>query len=130
MTLTYLNPTTLAAPVGYTHVVAATGRTMVYISGQVGLNDDGSVAGVGDPRQQIEQTYRNLGAALTAAGATFSDVVKLTTYLVDIAHLPIIREVRPRYFVGEHPPASTLVAVTSLFRPEFLVEIEAVAVLP
>ena len=130
MTLTHLNPATLAAPNGYTHVVTATGRTIVYISGQVGLNEDGSIAGIGDPRQQIEQTYRNLGAALTAAGATFSDVVKLTTYLVDIAHLPLIREVRPRYFVAEHPPASTLVAVTALARPEFLVEVEAVAMLP
>jgi enamine deaminase RidA (YjgF/YER057c/UK114 family) len=130
MTLTHLNPVTLSAPNGYTHVVAATGRTIVYVSGQVGLNEDGSVAGIGDPRQQIEQTFRNLGAALTAAGGTFNDVVKLTTYLVDIAHLPIIRDVRPRYLVGEHPPASTLVAVTALARAELLVEMEAVAVLP
>jgi enamine deaminase RidA (YjgF/YER057c/UK114 family) len=130
MTLTYLNPPTIAAPNGYTHVVAATGRTIIYVSGQVGLNEDGSIAGIGDPRQQIEQTFRNLGAALNAAGATFSDVVKLTTYLVDIAHLPLVREVRPRYITGAHPPASTLVAVSALARPEFLVEVEAVAVLP
>jgi enamine deaminase RidA (YjgF/YER057c/UK114 family) len=130
MTLTHLNPATLATPNGYTHIVAATGRTTVYISGQVGLNAEGSVAGIGDPHQQIEQTFLNLSAALAAAGATFSDVVKLTTYLVDIAHLPIIREVRSRYLLAEHPPASTLVAVTALARPELLVEVEAVAVLP
>jgi len=71
--------------------------------------------------------FQNLQRALTAADATFSDVVKLSFLLTDVAHLPTIRLVRDEYVDTARPPASTAVQVAGLFAPEFLIEIEAVA---
>jgi len=122
------NPPTLSKPAGYTHVVEVTGPAKsVYISGQIALDKDGIVVGAGDMKAQAEQVFRNLQAALEAAGAKFSDVVKMNTYITDIDKAPAVREVRARYF-GETAPASTLVQVVHLARPEFLLEIEVIAV--
>ncbi len=122
------NPPTLSKPTGYTHVVEVTGPAKtVYISGQIALDKDGIVVGAGDMKAQAEQVFRNLQAALEAAGAKFSDVVKMNTYITDIDKAPAVREVRARYF-GETAPASTLVQVVHLARPEFLLEIEVIAV--
>jgi 2-iminobutanoate/2-iminopropanoate deaminase len=127
---TFTNPPGIAKPTGYTHVVKATGGSMIFIAGQVGLDPQGNVAGPGDFRQQTEQVFRNLDTALKAAGADFKDVVKMNIYVLDTSELPVLREIRDRYVNTTNPPASTLVAVVRLARPEFLVEIEAVAVLP
>src|SRR5207253_1124270 len=78
---------------------------------------DGTVVGAGDMKAQAEQVFRNLQAALEAAGATFSDVVKMNTYITDMDKAPAVREVRARYF-GESVPASTLVQVVHLARPD------------
>jgi enamine deaminase RidA (YjgF/YER057c/UK114 family) len=121
------NPPGLAPPTGYSHVAEVRSGRLVFVAGQVALDERGAVVGVGDHRQQAEQVFRNLGAALAAAGAGFSDVVKLTFYLLDVAHLPEIREVRDRHVDREHPPTSTAVEVRRLVRPEFLLEIDAVA---
>ena len=85
--------------------------------------------GKGDLRGQVTQVMENLKAALAAAGATTDDVVKLNYYVVNLKQdqLPIIREVRGKYFSVEHLPASTLIGVTALAREEFMIEIEAVA---
>jgi len=125
----FINPETLAKPPSYTHVVEVIGpgRT-VYISGQLGTDRSGEV--VGDFRAQAVQVFDNLKAALAAVGATFKDVVKLNSYLADIAHLPVLREVRARHLNAAALPASTTIAVSSFARPQALLEVEAVAVLP
>ena len=128
----HLNPTTLAKPPGYTHVVEVTGpgRT-VYIAGQLGLDLDNKLAGQpGDFRAQCTQAFENLGLALASVGATFNDVVKINNYLTDIAHIGIFREVRDSFLNTKAPPASTTIAIPALARPGALFEIEAVAVLP
>jgi enamine deaminase RidA (YjgF/YER057c/UK114 family) len=128
------NLTHIAAPegvapgVGYTHVVLGTGR-FVAISGQVALDEHGEVVGAGDAAAQARQVFANLQSCLAAAGATFDDVVKFTFYLTDIRYLPAVREARDAYIDAERPPASTAVQVTSLVRPELLLEIDAFAVI-
>ncbi len=121
------NPPTLSKPTGYTHVVEVIGGKTVYISGQVALDKDGTLVGAGEMKAQAEQVFKNLEAALAAAGAKFTDVVKMNTYTTDMSKLAAIREVRARYF-GDTVPASTLVQVSQLFRPDVLLEIEVVAV--
>jgi enamine deaminase RidA (YjgF/YER057c/UK114 family) len=121
------NPPEIAPPTGYSHVAEVRGGRLVFVAGQVALDAQGALVGPGDYRDQAEQVFRNLAAALASAGATFRDVVKLTYYVVDITHLPEIREVRDRYVDTAHPPTSTAVQVVRLFRPEFLLEVDAVA---
>ncbi len=128
----FVNPTTMAKPPGYTHVVEATtpGR-IVYIAGQLGLDLDNKIVGApGDFRAQVEQTFVNLKNALAAVGAGFEHVVKLNNYLVDMGHLDIFRDVRDRYIDTAAPPASTTLAISNLARPGALLEIELVAVIP
>ena len=122
-----INPPELSTPTGYTHVIEVTGPAKtVYISGQIAFDKDGKVVGAGDMKAQAEQVFKNLQAALTAAGAKFSDVVKMNTYVTDVEQAPAVREVRARYF-GENAPASTLVQVVRLARPELMLEIEVIA---
>lgn len=126
------NPSTIAAPRGYSHVVETRGpgRT-IYLSGQLGMTADGKFAGApGDFRAQAVQCFENLKAALAAVGANFEHVVKLNNYLIDMAHLPTYFEVRDRYVDTKNPPASTTVQISNLARDGALYEIEAVAVVP
>jgi len=128
----FLNPSTIPAPRGYTHVVEtnAPGRT-IYLSGQLGMTVDGKFAGPpGDFRAQAVQCFENLKLALAAVGADFAHVVKITNYFVDMAHLPIFFEVRDRYVDIKAPPASTAVQIVKLARDGALFEIEAIAVVP
>ena len=128
----FLNPTTIAPPRGYTHVVEtkSPGRT-IYLAGQLGMTTDGKFAGApGDFRAQAIQCFENIKAALTAVGATFEHVVKLNNYLVDMAHLPIYFEVRDRYVDTKNPPASTTIQISKLARDGALYEVEAIAVVP
>jgi len=124
------NPPALSKPTGYTHVVEVNGPgKTVYIAGQIAIDKDGTVVGAGNMKAQAEQVFKNLQAALEAAGAKFSDVVKMNTYITDMEQAPAVREVRARYF-GDTTPASTLVQVVRLARPEFMLEIEVIAALP
>ncbi|MGQ0648517.1 MAG: RidA family protein [Gemmatimonadaceae bacterium] len=124
-----LNPTSLSTPTGYTHVtVGPDGRT-VHIAGQVAADRTGQVVGVGDFRAQVERSFDNVRLALESVGATFDDVLKMTTYVIDLSQLAVFREVRNRVLRADQLPANTLVQVTALARPEFLIEIEAVAML-
>ncbi len=127
----FLNPPTLCPTHGWTHVVTVTGGKTVYVSGQVSVNERGEVVGKGDLKAQTEQTFKNLEHALAVAGATFNDVVKTNLYVVGLKpeQVPIIREVRARYVNAEHPPVSTLVGVQALVGADWLIEIEAVAVI-
>src|SRR3954469_14394245 len=124
------NPPTLSKPTGYTHVVEVTGpNRTIYISGQIAYDKDGQLVGGADMKAQAEQVFRNLEAALNAAGAKFSDVVKMNSYITDMSKVQAVRDVRSRYFT-ETSPASTFVQVAGLVRPELLLEIEVVAVVP
>src|SRR4051794_37869139 len=128
----FLNPPTIGAPRGYTHVVETAGpaRT-IYISGQLGMTVDGKFAGApGDFRAQATQAFDNLKAALAAVGADFSHVVKITNFFTDIGPLPLFFEVRDKFVNTKAPPASTAVQIVKLARPDALFEIEAIAVVP
>jgi reactive intermediate/imine deaminase len=121
------NPPALSTPTGYSHVVEVTGPgKTIYIAGQIAFDASGKVVGAGDMKAQTEQVFKNLEAALKAGGATFADVVKMNTYVTDISQIAVIRDVRSRYF-GTTTPASTLVQVSGLARPELMIEIEVIA---
>ncbi|GIK66691.1 MAG: enamine deaminase RidA [Chloroflexota bacterium] len=124
------NPATIHKPTGYTHVAEVNSGRMVFISGQVALDVNGNIVGVGDLRAQAVQVFENLKAALESVGADFSHVVKFTYYIVEKNALPIVREVRNQYINVDLPPASTAVYVSELARADFLLEIEAIAVIP
>jgi enamine deaminase RidA (YjgF/YER057c/UK114 family) len=126
----FINPATLPKPQGYTHVVEVTNGRTVYISGQVALDRSGNLIGRGDFRAQSQQVFENIKAALEAVGASFKDVVKLNYYVVDASQVQALREVRDKFVNTESPPASALVEVRRLVRDDFLIEIEATAVLP
>jgi len=112
----------------YSHVVTISGSgKIVYIAGQLARDIDGNCVGVGDMRAQMEQTFQNLDHCLKAAGATWADVVKTNTYVTDFDAFQACADVRMRYF-GVATPTSTTVGVTRLAGPDFMVEIEAVAV--
>ncbi|HXZ11641.1 MAG TPA: RidA family protein [Candidatus Sulfotelmatobacter sp.] len=126
------NPDTMAKPVaGYSQVAEVTGGKLVYIAGQVALDPSGNLVGKDNFRAQVEQVFKNLNAAVQAVGGSFHDVIKLNYYCadsVDPSLTPQVREVRDKYVNTQNPPASTFVVVRRLVRPEWLIEIEAVAV--
>ena len=125
----HVNPAGLSKPNGYTHVVIAQPGSTIYLSGQVALDDKSNLIGAGDMKAQTKQVFENLKTALAAAGGSFADVVKITFYVTDVTQIQKIREVRDQYVQGE-PPASTLLEVKALVRPEFMIEVDAVAVIP
>ncbi len=126
----HISPPGLANNPAYTQVVTGRGTRTVYVSGQVALDGDGNLVGVDDLGAQTEQVMINLGLALDAAGASFRDVVKIVTYVVNYQpeQRATIGEVRARHLPAANPPASTLVGVSALAAPDFLIEIEAVAI--
>lgn len=124
----FLDPPSLPPSKGYTQVVEVpVGHRLVFLSGQVPLDSTGALRGKTDFRTQAKQVFDNLRAGLAAAGADFDDVVKLNFYILDVRHLPVLREVRDRYVNLAAPPASTLVQVSRLFRDDVLLEVEAIA---
>ena len=125
-----INPATL--PSGprqrFAYSFGVASGDVMWISGQVALDADAQIVGIGDITAQTEQVFQNLGAVLAQAGGSFDDLVETTTYMTDRAHSLAINEVRTRYLNGPVPPTSTLLVVAGLARPEFLVEISATAV--
>ena len=128
----HVNPKGIAPPRGYTHVVSASGGRTIYISGQVSTEVTGAVVGKGDLLAQTAQVFKNLKLSLESAGVGPADVVKANMYVVNLKpeDVPVIREARNAFFAGVEPPASTLVGVTALANPDFLIEIEFIAVGP
>ncbi len=126
----FINPAGLVKPGVYTPAISVQGGKTIYVSGQVSQDAEGQLVGKGDLLAQAEQVYKNLGLALTGAGATFAAVVKLNVYVVGFQsqQRALLQSVREKYVSKENPPASTLVGVQALARADFLVEIEAVAV--
>ena len=124
----FLNPAALAAPFGYSHAVDTSATRFIFVSGQVALDAKGELVGEGDFEAQTRQVFENLTAALGAAEASWADVVKIGCYVRDVGEVAALRAIRDEYVDTERPPASTLVEVSRLVRDEFLVEIEAIAV--
>ena len=125
------SPAQLPKPVGYSHIGEITSGKMIYIAGQVAMDAAGNIVGKGDYKAQLEQIFANLKTAVEAAGGSFKNIIKLNYYIVDTVDRPqffAYREVRDKYVDTANPPVATLVIVRGLFLPEFLVEIEAIAV--
>lgn len=126
--LTHIShPDGVAPSDGYTHVVTGPGR-LVVLSGQMPFDARGDLVAVGDPAGQARQVFQNLRGCLAAAGASFDDLVKLTYFVTDISHVPTILAVRDEFVDTARPPASTVVQVVALFRPELLLEVDGLAI--
>lgn len=124
----HLQPDGLAAPPEpYSHAIRC-GDTL-YIAGQVAFDEQNQTVGIGDPRRQAEQVWRNIGLAVSAAGGTLADIVKITVFLKDVRNAAAEIGVRERLFERGRFPICTLVQVANLGLPELLMEIDAVAVL-
>ncbi len=108
--------------------VTATGR-FVFISGMTARRPDGTIAGVGDISEQTRQVCENVKSAVEAAGGTMDDICRVDVYVRNMEHFDAIHEVRRAYF-KEPAPASTMVEVTKMTSPEYLIEINAIAVIP
>ncbi|MGA7989196.1 MAG: RidA family protein [Candidatus Dormiibacterota bacterium] len=130
MTITKINPPALPVPMGYTQVVATMGTRTIYVAGQVAVDAIGNVVAPGDVIGQARRAFANVKSAVEAAGATVEDIAKVTWYVVGFRAelLPHLASARRDVF-GDHAPASTLIGVAALASPDFLVEVEAVAVL-
>lgn len=127
---TELSPKSIPDPrPRYTQGILTEGKRLLFVAGQTGVDADNNVVGKGDAGAQAEQVLKNMKAVLDEAGASFADVVKITTYITDPRFRDDLTAARSKYF-GDKPPASTLVVVSGLAHPDYLVEIEAIAVLP
>jgi enamine deaminase RidA (YjgF/YER057c/UK114 family) len=128
------NPETMEKPtVGYSQVAEVNDGKIVYIAGQVALDKAGNLVGKDDFRAQVDQVFQNLKAAVEAAGGNFNNVIKLNYYWaasVDPSQVPVAREIRDKYVNTANPPTSTFIFVPRLVRPEWLIEVDAVAVVP
>ena len=119
------NPPTVAPGTGYSHGIELPPQArLLYLAGQLGVTAEGKLAP--DIREQATQAWRNLGAVLQAAGMGYENLVKLTHFLVRREDIAVYREVRAQ-FLGKHAPASTLLVISALARPDALIEVEAIA---
>lgn len=120
------------APTGGRYSQAVKVGDWLFIAGQTALDASGNVVGMNDATAQTRQVYQNLAAAVRAAGGTPANIVKTVTYIIHRDHVQAVRaareELAPALF-GNKPPTSTLLVISGLARPEFLVEIDAVAYL-
>lgn len=126
-----INPPALGEPPGYSQIVETRGGRTIYISGQTALDADGKLVGKNDFPAQAAQVFQNLSIALDAAQCTVANVVKLNVYLRDMSNLAAYREARNGFFDQVTPraaPVVTLVEVSRLYGPDFLIEIDAIAV--
>jgi enamine deaminase RidA (YjgF/YER057c/UK114 family) len=121
----FASPPDLPAPAGYSHVVSIPAGRLIWTSGQVGIDADGRVAEGWEAQTRL--TFENVGRALAAAGARWEQVVKLMFFVVAVDELATVRRVRDEFVDTSAPPTSSLVQVAGLFRPDLLVEVEAVA---
>jgi enamine deaminase RidA (YjgF/YER057c/UK114 family) len=125
-----INPPELGTPPGYSQIVDVSASRIIFVAGQTALDRDGNVVGKGDFAAQANQVFVNLACALHASGCTAANLVKLTVFLTDMTNLAAYREARNRFFASVTPPAApavTLVEVSRLYGPDFLIEIEAIA---
>jgi len=128
----YLNPDSAAPAQGlYSHAARVEAGTLYFVAGQLAVGPDGGVVGAGDFDAQFRQVFDNLGGVLHGLGVGFADVAKFTTYLTraeDIERFMRLRaELFPRLFAAPVYPPNTLLIIDRLVKPEFLLEVEAVA---
>jgi enamine deaminase RidA (YjgF/YER057c/UK114 family) len=124
------NPVELGRPPGYSQIVDVAANRIIFISGQTALDRDGNLVGKNDFSAQAMQVFRNLAVALKERGCDASNVVKMTVFLTDMDNLASYREARNHFFGSVTPPAApavTLIEVSKLYGPDFLIEIEAIA---
>jgi enamine deaminase RidA (YjgF/YER057c/UK114 family) len=132
VSMRWINPPELGVPSGYSQVVEVRAERLIFIAGQTALGRDGKLVGGTDFAAQAEQVFRNLSIALQSVGCTASNLVKLTVFLRNMENLSAYREARNRFFATTTPPAApavTLVEVSKLYGSDFLIEIEAIAVI-
>ncbi len=128
--LRHSNPPGLWRSPRLTQVVEVQGARMIYLSGQTAADENYQVHAM-EVRAQANAVYDNIETALKSVGAGWDNVVKTTTYLTDAAHIPLLREVRlERFKTLKAPPANTLLVVSRLAEPEFLIEIDVIAAVP
>ena len=111
---------------GYSHAAKA-GRTL-YIAGQVAQDVQGHLVGKGDFEAQVRQVYENLKNILEEAGGKLENIVKMTTFLTHYSYIETYRSTRDKYFSEPCPP-NTLLIIESLALPDYMIEVEAIAVL-
>ena len=126
-TIVRSNPPELGTPPGYSQIVDISASRIIFISGQTALDQDGNLVGKNDFAAQAAQVFRNLAVALQARGCDAASPVKLTVFLTDMGHLGVYRDARNRFFAPPAAPAVTLVEVSKLYGPDFMIEIEAIA---
>ena len=129
MQKTVLQPDTVAKPKGtYSQGVKVSGQTLVFVAGQTSVDAKGDLVGKGDMRAQLRQVHENVKAVLESAGATFDNVVKTTAFVTNVEEYRKHSDIRREYLKGYFPP-STVVEISRLAQPEFLIEIEAIAMI-
>jgi enamine deaminase RidA (YjgF/YER057c/UK114 family) len=133
--VTYLNPPSSTPPAGmYSHVARMAAGELAFIAGQVAVDGAGTSVGVGDLAAQTNQVFANIGDILKDLGADFEQIVQLTTYLTSADSIPAFMSARatlfPKLFPGGTYPPNTLLVIDRLVKPEFLVEVAAIARLP
>lgn len=130
----YENPQGAAPAQGlYSHAARVEGSSTVYVAGQLAVNSDGSVAAKGDFRGQFQKVFANLGDVLSGLGGGFDSVAKFTTYLVHSQDIELFMGERQKLFKDIYPdgicPPNTLLVVDRLVKEDFLIEIEAIAII-
>jgi len=115
---------------GFSMGVVQPAGHVIHFTGQVAWNENEEIVGPGDVRVQAHQCFRNIATVLSAVGGHMEDIVSITTYFRDRAHLPIIQQVRNDYFDPRSAPASTSIMVAGLGHEDFLVELAPIAVVP
>ena len=124
----YCPPTVHKAP-GYSQGIKVTGaQTILFLAGQVSYEKDGTTKHKGDFKAQARECFECIKRLVEAAGGTVKNVVKLNTYILDVGNRPAYREAR-KEVLGDHEPASTMVQISALASPDFMIEIEAIAVI-
>jgi enamine deaminase RidA (YjgF/YER057c/UK114 family) len=116
-------------PPGYSQGVKVTGaQTILFLAGQVAYDKDGGVAHRGDFKAQARQVFQSVRALVESAGGRLDDVVKINTYVTDVRYRPEFRAIREEFF-GPRGPASTMIEVSALAHPDYLIEVEAIAII-
>jgi len=125
----FFRPSTLHPTHGYSHAISVEGGRLVVLSGQVSFDEKRELVGEGDFAAQTRQVFENIGFALSAAGASYADVIKLDYFVTDFndEYRDTIVKIRDEYICTENPPVNTLLGVTTLGAPGLLIEIEATA---
>ena len=128
----FQNPASVAMPTGYSHAVEIDlgNCRMILISGQVPLDQQGNLVGKNSLAKQAKQVFLNIKNIVEAAGGTMEHVVKTGIYMTDISQIHIFRDIRNKFINLQKPPTSTLVQVSKLFSDDWLIEMEATAIIP